>query len=98
MAAIVHHHEKYNGTGYPQGLKGDAIPLAARIISVADTFDALTSKRSYHWIKTPQEAMLVLDQVSGTQLDPELVKVFKVSYRKLCSGGFKTMKQVPIAL
>jgi putative nucleotidyltransferase with HDIG domain len=96
MDAIVHHHEKYNGTGYPQGLKGDAIPLAARIISVADTFDALTCKRSYHRIKTPQEAMLVLDQVSGTQLDPALVKVFKVIYRQLYRSGFKNLKQVPI--
>jgi HD-GYP domain-containing protein (c-di-GMP phosphodiesterase class II) len=77
MEPIAYHHERFDGRGYPEGLKGEEIPLAARIIAVADTFDAITSKRSYRSSKKPQEAFLVLDQVAGTQLDPHLVKVFK---------------------
>lgn len=82
LAGIVHHHERYNGTGYPQGLKGEQIPVAARIISVADTFDAITSPRSYHKRRGVQDAMLLLDQVAGTQLDPYLVRIFKAVYRQ----------------
>ncbi|MGD8846419.1 MAG: HD-GYP domain-containing protein, partial [Desulfobacteraceae bacterium] len=77
MEAIAHHHERYDGKGYPDGLKGEEIPLAARIIAVADTFDAITSRRSYHPSKTETEALRVLDQVAGVQLDPHLVNVFK---------------------
>lgn len=82
MEAIAHHHERLDGRGYPEGLKGEEIPLAARIIAVADTFDAITSKRSYHASKTPVDALLVLDQAAGTQLDPNLVQVFKKTMRK----------------
>lgn len=83
LPAVAYHHERYNGKGYPEGLKGEQIPMAARIIAVADTFDAITSSRSYHKPKSPQEAMLVLEQVAGTQLDPRLVKIFKTVYRHL---------------
>jgi len=83
MGAIAYHHERYNGTGYPEGLKGEEIPLAARIIAVADTFDALTSARSYHESKSPDAALKVLDQVAGTQLDPHLVKVFRKAYQHI---------------
>ncbi len=83
MDAIAYHHERYNGKGYPEGRKGEEIPLPARIIAVADTFDALTSARSYHESKSPQAALLVLDQVAGTQLDPHLVRVFKKAYQRI---------------
>jgi HD-GYP domain-containing protein (c-di-GMP phosphodiesterase class II) len=83
LTAVTYHHERYNGTGYPKGLKGEQIPLAARIIAVADTFDAITSSRSYRKPKSPREAMLVLDQVSGTQLDARLVNIFKSVYGQL---------------
>lgn len=83
IEAIAYHHERYDGRGYPEGLKGEEIPLAARIIAVADTFDAITSKRSYRSSKTPSDALLELDQVAGTQLDPRLVKVFKKTLRQL---------------
>ena len=79
MDAIVHHHESFDGSGYPEGLKGEDIPLAARILAVADTFDAITSKRSYHRAKPPRQALKELDQVAGTQLDPQLVRVFRTA-------------------
>lgn len=83
LPAVLHHHERYNGTGYPKGLKGEQIPLAARIIAVADTFDAITSSRSYRKPKSPRDAMLVLDQVAGAQLDVHLVTIFKTAYRQV---------------
>jgi putative nucleotidyltransferase with HDIG domain len=83
MEAIAHHHENYDGSGYPEGLTGGAIPLAARMIAVADTFDAITSKRSYHHPKTPEKAIRLLDKLAGTQLDPQLVLVFKTVCQEL---------------
>jgi HD-GYP domain-containing protein (c-di-GMP phosphodiesterase class II) len=94
LTAVAYHHERYNGTGYPKGLKGEQIPLAARIIAVADTFDAITSSRSYSKPKLPREAMLVLDQVSGTQLDARLVNIFKTVYRQLDHRPTKLKKVV----
>jgi HD-GYP domain-containing protein (c-di-GMP phosphodiesterase class II) len=68
------------GTGYPKGLKGKQIPLAARIIAVADTFDAITSSRSYQKPRSPRQAMQELKQVAGTQLDASLVEIFTTVY------------------
>jgi cyclic di-GMP phosphodiesterase len=76
-AEIVYaHQEKYDGTGYPRGLKGDQIPLGARIFSVADTFDAITSNRPYRPKQTDEAARKEIDAWSGRQFDPEVVKVF----------------------
>ncbi len=69
----VCHHEAVNGSGYPAGLKGDAIPLEARIVAVADVFDALTSKRSYKEVWSNEEAILKLKQLSGETLDQDCV-------------------------
>jgi len=77
LPGMLHHHERYDGAGYPEGLKGKEIPLDARIIAVADTFDAMTSNRAYRPAKTPEEAIEEIEKVAGTQLDPDLVKVFK---------------------
>lgn len=80
LDGIVHHHERYDGKGYPHGLKAEAIPLPARIIAVADTFDAITSNRTYRKAKSPEEAMQIIRSVSGTQLDPAIVKIFEKIY------------------
>jgi HD-GYP domain-containing protein (c-di-GMP phosphodiesterase class II) len=77
LPGMLHHHERYDGKGYPHGLKGKDIPLEARIIAVADTFDAITSDRAYRPAKSPEEALKEIEKVAGTQLDPELVEVFK---------------------
>jgi HD-GYP domain-containing protein (c-di-GMP phosphodiesterase class II) len=77
LPGILHHHERYDGKGYPGGLKGEEIPLDARIIAVADTFDAMTSDRAYRRGKSQAEALEEIKKVAGSQLDPELVKVFE---------------------
>jgi HD-GYP domain-containing protein (c-di-GMP phosphodiesterase class II) len=73
---VLNHHEKWDGSGYPNGLKGDAIPLEARIICVADSYDAMTSDRSYRKGLSKEEAILELKRCSGTQFDAEIVNVF----------------------
>ena len=81
------HHERYDGKGYPQGLKGDQIPVAARIILIADTFDAMTSTRPYRKGLDYEVAFDELIQFSGTQFDPEMVKFFIQGMRKEAKKG-----------
>lgn len=77
VPAILHHHEHYDGKGgYPDGLKGENIPLEARILTVADAYDAMTSPRSYRKQLLPQQALDELKRYAGTQFDPELVDMF----------------------
>ena len=73
---VQYHHEKMDGTGYPFGLKSYQIPLGAKIIRVADCFDAITTDRPYQQRKNWIEALAILRQISGTDLSPELVDVF----------------------
>lgn len=73
--AVRHHHENYDGTGYPTGLSGDAIPVGARIIMIADTMDAMTTDRPYRRALTFDRVVEELRKFSGTQFDPELVEV-----------------------
>ncbi|HEX9495482.1 MAG TPA: HD-GYP domain-containing protein [Candidatus Limnocylindria bacterium] len=73
---VLAHHERYDGTGYPNGLKGDQIPLAAQIIAVADTYEAMTSSRTYRQALTHDAAIAELRRVSGTQLNPTVVNAF----------------------
>jgi HD-GYP domain-containing protein (c-di-GMP phosphodiesterase class II) len=72
-AAIAHHHERFDGRGYPAGLSGEQIPLGARIIAVADAFDALTTERSYRPALTTTEALRALERRGGAHLDPQVV-------------------------
>ena len=72
-----HHQEKYDGTGYPHGLKGNDIPLHARIIAVADTYDSITSSRAYRAGRSHEVAMAEIARVAGSQLDPAIIKVFE---------------------
>jgi HD superfamily phosphohydrolase YqeK len=78
--SVRHHHERFDGAGYPDGLLGQQIPLGARIIAVADTFDALTSVRPYREATPHKQAMDVLVSTSGTQLDPVAVRAFLRCY------------------
>lgn len=81
LPGILYHHERYDGKGYPEGLKGEAIPCCARIIAVADTFDALTSNRAYRFGRHSENALAVMKQAAGNQLDAELFKIFQKTYR-----------------
>ena len=75
-AIILHHHERYDGKGYPRGLKGTGIPLMGRILTIADCFDAMTARRPYKQERSIDYAAGELKKNSGTQFDPELVPVF----------------------
>ena len=70
------HHEKWDGSGYPGGLAGEAIPLEARIVAIADVFDALTSVRPYKAAWSVEDAVALLEREAGRQFDPALVPVF----------------------
>lgn len=77
IAHIIHtHQEKYDGTGYPQGLCGDDIPLEARIVSVVDAYDAMTDDRVYRKARSHSEAILELERMGGKHFDPQVVNVF----------------------
>jgi HD-GYP domain-containing protein (c-di-GMP phosphodiesterase class II) len=90
LPAILHHHERFDGKGYPYGLKGPEIPFLARIIAVADTFDAITTNRAYRPAKTPEKALAILDEVCGTQLDPQVVEAFKEVFETTLKTEFET--------
>ncbi len=70
------HHEKYNGTGYPNGIKGDAIPLSARIVALADVYDALVSRRVYKQAFSTDIARNIIEEGKGLHFDPKVVDAF----------------------
>jgi putative nucleotidyltransferase with HDIG domain len=74
---VRHHHENWDGSGYPDGLKGDVIPLGARILRVVDCFDAMTSERPYREAYTKDEALLEMDKENGTSFDPAIYATFR---------------------
>ncbi len=97
---VRHHHERFDGRGYPEGLKGEEIPLYARILLIADTFDAMTSSRPYREGLSFDIAFEELEEFSGSQFDPDLVKAFiqgmkeeqqkneETFYLKIINGNF----------
>jgi len=88
LTAIVrHHHESFDGGGYPDGLHGEEIPLGARIVAVADTFDALTTTRPYRSAIGYPQALQVLDIEAGRQLDPELTGLFQSRFAHLWAAA-----------
>ena len=86
-----HHHERWDGEGYPDRLAGAAIPLGARIIAIADAFDAMTSHRSYQRRRSPREAAEELERCAGTQFDPVLAQLF-------CADRLMPVRPAPVAL
>jgi len=91
QAALVirHHHEDYNGQGYPDRLSGEEISICSRIISIADSYDAMAETRSYQRARTHQEIMAILHQETGKKYDPELMHVFSGTIE---SSQFKATK------
>ncbi len=74
----VHHHERFDGLGYPEGIKGEEIPLGARICAIADTYDGIVSWKPYKKVQTTkEEAVEIIERESGGQFQPELVDIFK---------------------
>jgi len=76
LEVILHHHERYDGKGYPDGLAGEDIPIAARIMAVVDAYDALTSDRPYRAQRSQEQAVEILKQEAGKQFDPKLATAF----------------------
>jgi len=83
MIALTH-HERWDGAGYPRGLKGDEIPLVGRIVTICDVFDALTSARPYKKSWDVEEALAELERGQGTSYDPNLVNLFKEIFPRIC--------------
>jgi putative nucleotidyltransferase with HDIG domain len=80
LPLVLHHHERWDGEGYPTGRRGDDIPLEARVLCIADSFDAMTSTRPYRTPWGPDEALKELERCAGTQFDPELVTAFAAAW------------------
>lgn len=80
LRIVRSHHERLDGAGFPDGLRGEKIPIEARIVAVADTFDAITTRRPYRESRSPEEAIGELRRVAGTQLDPEAVEAFVAAF------------------
>ena len=76
VPAVLYHHERWDGSGYPVGVEGEAIPAEARVLAVVDSFDAMTTDRSYRRALSEASAVAELERCAGTQFDPEIVRVF----------------------
>ncbi len=94
LKCIRHHREHYDGSGYPDHLKGNLIPLGARVIAVAEAFDAITIGRPYRLPRSPQDAIHELERCSQTQFDPQVVTVFADLYERV----FRTISPYTIGL
>lgn len=97
VPGVRHHHERMDGEGYPDKLSGDQIPLSSRIILVADTFDAMTSTRPYRKALSVEIAYAELERYSGSQFDPEFVKVFLQEHKRLTGGKQPEELVIPAA-
>ena len=80
LPSVLHHHERWDGGGYPGRRAGERIPLEARILAVADSFDAMTSMRPYRTPRIPDDALQELERCAGSQFDTELVGVFMAAW------------------
>ena len=95
---IRHHHERWDGAGYPDGLKGERIPLGARIVALADAFDAIVRGRPYRAPRTVEEAFDELQKHSGKQFDPGLVPLFIEEADRLDAGIAPSVELPRVAL
>ncbi len=86
---IRHHHEYYDGSGYPDGLSGEDIPICSRIIAIADNYDAMAVTRSYHDARTHVQIMAIMDEETAKKHDPELMPIFR---EVIESSRFKAAK------
>jgi putative nucleotidyltransferase with HDIG domain len=87
LSVIRYHHERWDGSGYPMGLKGEEIPIQARIFAVADVFDALTSRRSYRMKSSAEEAIHYIKEQSGILFDPLIVEALtRLPYKEFTEG------------
>ncbi|MGH2450015.1 MAG: HD-GYP domain-containing protein [Candidatus Limnocylindria bacterium] len=93
---VLHHHENYDGTGYPEGLKGEDIPIGARILIVADAYEAMTSDRIYRKAIGHERALDQLSKFKGTQFDPKVVRAIDLLLQKRGPAAFEVSDLPPI--
>lgn len=93
VPAVLHHHERFDGKGYPDGLSGETIPLSSRIISVADSFEAMTSDRPYRKALTFADSVAEISRCMGTQFDPRVVEAFLTISSSLKGEGTESPSQ-----
>jgi HD-GYP domain-containing protein (c-di-GMP phosphodiesterase class II) len=94
VPCVLHHHERWDGHGYPSGSAGSEIPIEARVLAVADAFDAMTSDRPYRRALTQGHAVAELERCAGTQFDPDVVAVFAEAWRQ---GAFEAPHRIRAA-
>lgn len=95
---IRHHHERFDGSGYPYGLSGSSIPIGSRIIAVADTYSALMQNRPYRPGTTPEQALTEIRSCSGSQFDPAIVATFcSIVERGMLEPGLFTAPSTAVA-
>jgi HD-GYP domain-containing protein (c-di-GMP phosphodiesterase class II) len=90
LGCVLFHHERWDGGGYPSGRSGEQIPEEARLLSVADAFDAMTSDRPYGRTLSAEDALRELERCAGTQFDPELVQAFVDTWAAAGNGSTRT--------
>jgi HD-GYP domain-containing protein (c-di-GMP phosphodiesterase class II) len=97
LAPIVrHHHERYDGTGYDTGLSGESIPMGSRILAVVDAYVSMTSPRAYRAALTWQDALNELEDRSGTQFDPAVVRAFQEVVRERPDLALRVVTDEPV--
>ncbi len=87
---VLHHHEFFDGSGYPEALSGEKIPLGARIITIADSYDTITSDRSYKKGRTAEQALSELERCANSQFDAHLVEAFVRAMRQLAQSNHRS--------
>jgi len=93
---VLHHHENFDGSGYPEGLRGEGIPLGSRIIIVADAYEAMTSDRIYRKAIGHDRALEQLNKYKGIQFDPKIVRAIEQLLAKRGPGAFEVSELPPI--
>jgi len=91
---VLHHHERWDGNGYPHGLGGVTIPVEARVLAVADAFDAMTSGRPYRQAMSELDALREVERCAGCQFDPEIARAFLTVW----SDGFRSTLAAAVSL
>jgi HD-GYP domain-containing protein (c-di-GMP phosphodiesterase class II) len=96
LPGVLHHHERYDGKGYPSGLAGEQIPVQARIIQIADVFDALTSTRSYRAAFSWKKALDIMHEEAGKTIDPQLQQLFDGMMRVRLEGNERAWDELVV--
>ena len=96
MPIVLHHHENFDGSGYPEGLKGEEIPIGSRVLIVADAYEAMTSNRIYRKAPGHERAIEQLNKYKGSQFDPKMVRALEACIQRRGADSFEVSDLPPI--